>query len=124
MSKAKAQGTSWESEVVKDAKALQMESRRHAEGGSDDEGDVEIFADERWLVECKAKQTLNIQDTLAKAIAKGKAQGHNGPVAVAWKRLVKAAGSSRRAPVAGMRAVVIVEYGEWLRILDKLKKAE
>ena len=123
MSKAKAQGTSWESEVVKDARALQMESRRLAEGGSDDEGDVEIFADERWLVECKARQNLNVQETLAKAKTKGKARGHSGPVAVAWKRLVKAAGNSKRAPVAGMRAVVIVEYDLWLEILKKLKKA-
>jgi hypothetical protein len=119
----KAQGTSWESEVVKDAKALEMEARRLAEGGSDDEGDVEVYADERWLVECKARANLNIQETLAKAIEKGKQQGHTGPVAVVWKRLVRAAGNSKRTPVAGVRAVAIVEYDLWLEILRKLKEA-
>jgi hypothetical protein len=124
MGKMKSQGTSWESEVVKDAKALEMDACRIAEGGSEDEGDVEIQADTRWLVECKARQNLNIQETLAKAIAKGKQQGHTGPVAVVWKRLVKVAGNSKRTPVAGIRAVAIVEYELWLDILRRLKEAE
>lgn len=117
----KAQGTALESQVVKDAKARKMDARRIVEGGIQDEGDVEIHADERWLVECKSRANLNIQETLAKAKEKGVKQGHTGPVAVVWKRLTRKNGNQKRTPVAGIPTVVIVEYDLWLDILEKLK---
>lgn len=80
------------------------QSRRIAEGGSLDEGDVatDLFGEE-WVMEAKARQTLQVQATLAKALEKA---GH-GRVLLWWKRLVPGQGS-RRTPVAGIAEVVVM----------------
>lgn len=114
MSKAKQQGTSHESWIVKALAAVGIKSRRLAEGGSADEGDVEAWMlDDRWILEGKARQTLNIQKTLGKA--RTKAAG--APVAVVWKRLVPVAGMKNRQPVEGERVVVIIGWDDFLRIV-------
>jgi hypothetical protein len=111
MSKAKAQGTTHESWIVKELEAAGIKARRLAEGGSDDEGDVETYLDgDRWIMEGKARQTLNIQATLGKA--RRKAGGLR--VAVVWKRLVKVAGYQNRQPVEGERVVVILGWDDFL----------
>lgn len=114
MSKAKAQGTRYETAVTGRIRRWllgwgdgtpDLSARRLAEGGCDDEGDVEawLFAS-RVLVECKARQTLNIQDTLAKA----KVKANDGLVLLFWKRLTRSNGNSRRTPVSGIPEVVVV----------------
>ena len=109
--KPKQQGTRHESWIVNELEAVQIDARRLAEGGSDDEGDVEAFlAGDRWVLEGKARQTLNVQATLGKA--RRKAGG--GRVAVVWKRLVKVAGMKNRQPVEGERVVVILGWDDFV----------
>ena len=115
MSKAKAQGTTHESWIVKELEAAGIKARRLAEGGADDEGDVETWIDGgRWILEGKSRQTLNIQATLGKA--RKKAGGLR--VAVVWKRLVKVAGYQNRQPVAGERVVVILSWDDFLFLVQ------
>jgi len=115
MSKAKAQGTTHESWIVNEFKKIGFSARRIAEGGSADEGDVEVFIQgSRWILEGKARQNLNVQQTLGKARKKA-----NGlPVAVVWKRLVKVAGYTNRQPVEGERVVVILSWEDFLAVLN------
>lgn len=114
MSKQKQQGTQHESWIVSELAKHDIEARRLAEGGSADEGDVEaVLRGERWVLEGKARQTLSVQATLAKA--RRKAAG--SPVAVVWKRLVKAAGKQVRQPVAGERVVVILGWDDFVRLV-------
>lgn len=119
--KPKQQGTRHESWIVNELEAVEINARRLAEGGSEDEGDVEAFlAGDRWVLEGKARQTLNVQATLGKA--RRKAGG--GRVAVVWKRLVKVAGMKNRQPVEGERVVVIISWDDFVflvrnaRLLD------
>ena len=115
MSKAKAQGTTHESWIVKGLQAIGITSRRLAEGGADDEGDVEAtIAGTRWVLEGKARQTLNIQQTLGKARKKA---GGDVPVAVVWKRLVRVPGYQNRQPVEGERVVVILSWDDFSRLV-------
>lgn len=116
MSKARAQGTTHESWIVNSLTDIGIKSRRLAEGGADDEGDVEAdFFGERWVLEAKARQTLNVQQTLGKARRKAKGL----PVAVVWKRLVKVAGSKNRQPVEGERIVVVLSWEDFVSLLGK-----
>jgi len=116
MSKAKAQGTTHESWIVKALEAAGIIARRLAEGGADDEGDVEADINgERWILEGKARQTLNVQATLGKA--RRKAGGLR--VAVVWKRLVKVAGYQNRQPVEGERMVVILSWDDFMSLVLK-----
>lgn len=109
--KPKQQGTRHESWIVNELEAVEINARRLAEGGSEDEGDVEAFlAGDRWVLEGKARQTLNVQATLGKA--RRKAGG--GRVAVVWKRLVKVAGMKNRQPVEGERVVVILGWDDFV----------
>jgi hypothetical protein len=115
MSKAKQQGTSHESWIVKELEAAGMQARRLAEGGADDEGDVETWIDgARWILEGKSRQTLNVQATLGKS--RKKAGGLR--VAVVWKRLVKVAGYQNRQPVAGERVVVVLSWEDFLSLVQ------
>jgi len=115
MSKAKAQGTTHESWIVNQFIALGFPSRRIAEGGMADEGDVEVTIDgTRWILEGKATQNLNVQAILGKA--RRKAGG--SPVAVVWKRLVKVAGMTNRQPVDGERVVVILSWDDYISLIN------
>lgn len=121
MSKAKAQGTRHESAMVHDLTAHGVEARRLAEGGADDEGDVEAhIGGTRWVLEGKARQTLNVQATLAKARAKAnKDSDTTVPVAVVWKRLVRVPGKQVRQPVAGERVVVVLSMEDFLSLIGE-----
>jgi len=112
MSKSKAQGTALETWVVKALGALKIKARRIAEGGAKDEGDVEVELDERWVFECKSRQTLSVQQALAKARVKAK----GAPVALVWKRIVKT-DKAVRQPVAGERIVVIMSWDDFETLL-------
>ena len=101
---------------MNDLSTHDMSARRLAEGGSDDEGDVEAqLAGDRWILEGKARQNLNVQETLGKA--RRKAAG--APVAVVWKRLVKKAGLSVRQPVEGERIVVVLGWDDFVGLVKK-----
>lgn len=117
MSKQKAQGTTHESWIVKELSSIDVLARRIAEGGSADEGDVEAYINgERWVLEGKATQTLNVQKILGKARRKA---GGTTPVAVVWKRLVKVAGYQNRQPVEGERVTVTLSWDDFVRLLQK-----
>lgn len=121
MSKAKAQGTTHESWIVKAFNAIGIQSRRIAEGGASDEGDVEAYLNgTRWVLEGKATQNLNVQKILGKA--RRKAGG--APVAVVWKRLVKVAGTKNRQPVEGERVVVILSWDDYLTLVQNAMPQE
>jgi Holliday junction resolvase len=120
MSKPKAQGTRHESWIVKELDAVGITARRLAEGGSEDEGDVEAsFNGTRWVLEGKATQNLNVQKILGKARRKA---GGTTPVAVVWKRLVKVAGLTNRQPVEGERTVVILSWDDFINLIKEGKK--
>ena len=115
MSKPKAQGTRHESWIVKELDAVSISARRLAEGGSEDEGDVEATINgTRWVLEGKATQNLNVQKILGKARRKA---GGSTPVAVVWKRLVKVAGYQNRQPVEGERTVVILSWEDFVNLV-------
>lgn len=117
MSKAKAQGTRHESWIVNLLKDNGFEARRLAEGGADDEGDVEVHINgTRWVLEGKARQNLNVQQTLGKARKKA---GGLTPVAVIWKRLVSVAGYSNRQPIEGERVVICLSIDDFLNIIKR-----
>lgn len=113
--KNKAQGTAFETWTRRALNAIGIEARRLAEGGVYDEGDVEanLEPDQRWVLECKARSSLNIQETLGKA--RRKADGH--PVILVWKRLVRVPGKKNRQPVAGERVVVVLAWEDFVRLI-------
>jgi hypothetical protein len=115
VSKNKAQGTAFETWTRKALNALGIDAARIAEGGSNDEGDVEVHLGERWIIECKATSALNIQQILGKA--RRKANG--APVILVWKRLVKVAGKQKRQPVAGESVVVVLGWDDFVRLITK-----
>jgi len=115
MSKNKAQGTRFETWTRKALNALGIKARRLAEGGAYDEGDVEAHLDgqTRWVIECKARSSLNVQQILSKA--RRKAGG--APVILVWKRLVRVPGKQVRQPVDGERIVVCLSWEDFVRLL-------
>tara|TARA_R110000868_G_scaffold403412_2_gene680678 strand:- start:25 stop:432 length:408 start_codon:yes stop_codon:yes gene_type:complete len=115
MSKNKQQGTAFETWTRKALNALDIKARRIAEGGANDEGDVEAHFDERWVIECKATSALNVQQILGKA--RRKAGG--APVILVWKRLVRVAGKQTRQPVSGERVVVVLGWEDFVRLITK-----
>lgn len=125
MSKQKKQGTTHESWIVNELAAHEHPARRIAEGGSNDEGDVEAtLAGEKWVLEGKARSNLNIQDALGKARAKARAAngGQPVPVAVVWKRLVRVPGLKVRQPVEGERVVVVLGWDDYVSLINKATK--
>ena len=115
MSKNKQQGTAFETWTRKALNALNIRARRLAEGGSHDEGDVEAHIGGRWIIECKARSSLNVQETLGKA--RRKAGG--APVILVWKRLVRVAGKQKRQPVAGESIVVVLGWDDFVQLVTQ-----
>ena len=88
MSKSKAQGTRWETELVRRAHDMGLMAARLAEGGSNDKGDV-------WLINPPGDAS-------------------NTHVAVAWKRLV--GDSAHRSP-DGIRDGVFIPTEAFLELI-------
>ena len=129
MNKNKRAGTAHESFIVTLFKDKGFKAKRIAEGGSADEGDVEVFInDVKWVIEAKAKATLNIQSTLNKARVKAeKANGSKTPVAIIWKRLVNVEGYKVRQPVANERVIICLSLDDFTTLItdkDKDTNAE
>lgn len=120
MSKQKKQGTAHESWLVKRLADFGYRARRLAEGGTRDEGDVEAWLPDRWVLEAKARSSLNVQKTLGDARRKAEAAaGEPVPVAVVWKRLVKVEGLQVRQPVNGERVVICMSLDDFLALLNR-----
>ena len=72
VNKAKKQGTNYETNIVNRLNDnVNLRSQRFAEGGSNDLGDIQLFAkDEEYFIEAKSRQNLNLHQSLDKAIEK------------------------------------------------------
>lgn len=118
MSKPKAQGTAFETWLVNSLKTLSpvaWDARRIAEGGANDEGDI-TYTDgfsQRWVIEAKATQTLNVTRVLGKARAKG-----GKYTVLAWKRLTRSKGNTNRTP-DGEPIVVVVPWELWVELMKR-----
>ena len=118
MSKARDQGTRFETWLVDQLNEVTngwSRARRIAEGGVNDEGDV-TYVDgfnQRWVVEAKATQTLNVTRVLGKARKKG-----GRYTVLMWKRLTKSEGNSKRTP-DGEPVVVVVPFELWLELMRR-----
>lgn len=124
MSKQKQQGTTHETWIVNALADHTYPARRIAEGGSQDEGDVETeIMGHKWVIEGKSRSNLNIQQALGKARSKASAanSGQQIPVAVVWKRLVRVPGMVNRQPVEGERVVVVLGWDDFVALLDGLR---
>jgi hypothetical protein len=81
-----------ESFVVRIAQDYGLIAERLAEGGSNDRGDVRIFTDVEWVMECKDRMNLNVPRSLEKAIAKA----GTPHTALVWRKMTRRNGSQRR----------------------------
>ena len=83
VNRPKAQGTRFETRIVRLLQEAGLYAHRLPEGGPNDKGDIEILTDRHWIIEAKDRQRLNIHDALAAATTK--APGKH--VAVVWRRM-------------------------------------
>jgi len=125
VNKPKIQGTKFESWIRDTINSWgdRYKAFRLAEGGSADEGDVQVnIHREIWvekqriphneiIFECKARQNLNIHQTYAKA----KEKAGNKPLVLAWKKLVRK-GDNKKRTADGISTLYIVDE-EFLRDL-------
>ena len=119
--KPKKQGTTFESSLVKKLHERGFyDAKRIAEGGSKDIGDIELSVEGNdFVIECKARQTLNVTRELAKAKEKANKDlpfGVSKFVVLAWKRLVKSQGSNRIPD--GERLVYVVDHDTMMWLLQ------
>ena len=104
-------GTAHETRIVRAAQNAGLVAERIAEGGVHDLGDVRIFADQEWIIECKDRERLNVHQTLEKAQAKAGTPW----VAVVWRRMTRKAGNERRTQDGPI--VVAVDLERFLELL-------
>jgi hypothetical protein len=119
VNRPKMQGTAFESWMVKWLNAideLSSTARRIAEGGSNDEGDVEWedHAGYNWIGECKATQTLNVTRVLGKARKKSKADH----TVLFWKRLTKKKGDQLKRTPDGEPIVVVMALDTFKTLME------
>ena len=119
VNRPKAQGTAWESWLVKRFMSIGLYSRRLPEGGSLDRGDLEIVLENNmtFIVEAKATQTLNVTRVLNKARTKS---GDGVMTVLAWKRLVKGDGARRKPD--GEPIVVVMGLDTWEMLVSMASK--
>lgn len=110
--RSKAQGTAFETWLVRYFQDAGLWARRLAEGGSNDVGDLELGAEDLWTIEAKARANLNAHAALAKA----KHKAGTGPVALVWKRLTRKQGNQRRSPV-GEPVIVAMDLETFTRLV-------
>lgn len=119
MARPKDLGTALESWLVKEVNSLllsNLHAERIAEGGPKDVGDVRITtkAGEPWVIECKAREVLNVTRGLAKARKKNP----GGRTALLWKRIVKPKGDQKIRQPDGERYVIVLSLGDFLELLE------
>ena len=116
VNKAKKQGTTYESNIVKRLNEnSNMKAQRFAEGGSNDLGDIQLYIDdEEFFIEAKSRQNLNLHQTLDKAINK------SGDIntLVFWKKLKRKSNNERRSN-DGVPEVISMSYELFVKLLEK-----
>jgi hypothetical protein len=85
-------GTAQETRVVKAAQAAGLIAERLAEGGSADRGDVRVWTDTEWVIECKDRMNLNVPRALEKALLKS----GTPDTALVWRKMVRRNGNTNR----------------------------
>ncbi len=85
-------GTAMESRVVAACQDAGLIAERLAEGGSKDLGDVRLYADAEWVLECKDQMQLNVPRALEKALQKS----GSGDTALVYRKMVRKAGNTNR----------------------------
>ena len=114
MSKAKAQGTRWETEIVNRLNTHHINARRLPEGGTRDEGDIEFWRDgQRWIVEAKHRERLQPH----RALHAAKTKAGDATTIIAWKRTVKKKGNDRRS-ADGEPEIIAMDMDTFLYLLD------
>ncbi|MDA2969852.1 MAG: hypothetical protein O3A48_02865 [Actinomycetota bacterium] len=118
VNKAKKQGTTYESNIVKRLNEhSQFKAQRFAEGGSNDMGDIQLFVnEEEYFIEAKSRQNLNAHQSLDKAINKS---GSLNTI-LFWKKLKKSKGNSRRSS-DGIPEIVSMSYELFVKLLNNAK---
>ena len=116
VNKAKKQGTNYETNIVNRLNDHEnLRSQRFAEGGSNDLGDIQLFAkDEEYFIEAKSRQNLNLHQSLDKAIEKS----GNINTVLFWKKL-KRKGDNKRRTNDGMPEVISMSYELFIKLLNK-----
>ena len=104
VNKPKIQGTKFETATVNLLKSWGFKAYRLAEGGMKDEGDVQVEVPDDLILECKARQNLNIHQTFYKA-----SQKTDKPIILAWKKLVNKGSSVGRRVPDGISTLYIIE---------------
>lgn len=120
MSKAKAQGTRYETNIVNTTRNHGLQARRLAETGTNDAGDIliETGTYDHFVVEAKHRDRLAIHDALAKAERKAMMSPDLNVIplgaVVWWKRTARQEGKKRRVP---MGEVVVMSPELFLELL-------
>ena len=113
----KQQGTRLETSIVKrlNTGLRHGAARRLAEGGTNDEGDVELELPHghRLIIEAKHRQALPVHAALEKAMIKA----GSTPAVVWWKRTMRKEGGTRRSKV-GVGEVVVMDVDTFLWLLE------
>ena len=120
VNKAKKQGTTYESNIVSRLNKFDnVKAQRLAEGGSLDKGDIELIINNNdvYYIEAKARQNLNVHQTLNKALAKSKSIN----TIVFWKKLKLQKGNSKRSN-DGIPEVVTMTYELFVKLLNNIDK--
>lgn len=123
VNKPKIQGTRFETLIVNKLNEFGFKAKRLAEGGSQDEGDIECFntftsllPHPRVVLEAKHRANLNVHQTLHKAKEKSK-----GDVILAWKKTKRNTASKVRV-ADGERIVYIVDEDLMFRLLKNYEE--
>ena len=116
VNKAKKQGTTYESNIVKRLNEnSNMKAQRFAEGGSNDLGDIQLFVDgEEYFIEATTRLYLIFHESLGKAIEKSSDEN----TVLFWKKL-KRQGDNKRRTNDGMPEVVSMSYELFIKLLNK-----
>jgi len=120
VNKSKKQGTTYESNIVVRLNYYKnFKAQRLAEGGSLDKGDIELIINNKDLfyIEAKARQNLNIHQSLDKAIKKSKSKN----TILFWKKLKLQKGHSKRTN-DGVPEVVTMSYELFIKLMNNIDK--
>lgn len=105
-------GTAHETRTVRACQDAGLVAERIPEGGTKDLGDVRVYAEHEWTLECKDRERLNIHQALEKAQQKA----GTPHVAVVWRRMTRKEGNVRRTQDGPI--VVAIDLERFLELLE------
>jgi hypothetical protein len=102
-----------ESRVVAAAQQAGLIAERLAEGGSYDLGDVRIYTDVEWVIECKDRMALNVPQALEKALLKSGTRN----TALVWRKMTRKNGNQNRTQDGPV--IVALTLSRYLELLKE-----